>query len=393
MEPADYQPLPQEAHDFIEGRLGADAERDFRRRLERDENLRKQVERVRATVALLRGLPVKQPGEGFADRVLGRIRDGELVERARKRITAARTPLWQHIAQVGAGAVAAALVLAVVGVPGMFGGPVEEPATPAVATVELAAVEAGEEDLLPVLGDQYERYRRLTQQVAFVPVENADTQRELLRMELELSDLVRRNRWLSGEITSLPAERRREYRRFLDDLDNALTALDRELTDSAAESRPARTEAMGKALAEVSVPARLREECRYTIVRSGTGPSGELGRSRVAAGAGDAEVKAYCAIREALYNHDLERVVAAAQAYRASFSRGRFVKPAALQSTAALLRLGRPSEAAQAYEAAFPRYDEELSGADAALVHSLLAADELEALRRARVVLHADSNE
>ena len=57
MEPADYQPLPQEAHDFIEGRLGADDERAFRRRLERDENLRRQVERVRATMALLRGLP------------------------------------------------------------------------------------------------------------------------------------------------------------------------------------------------------------------------------------------------------------------------------------------------------------------------------------------------
>lgn len=392
MEPADYQPLPQEAHDFIEGRLGADDERAFRRRLERDENLRRQVERVRATMALLRGLPTKQPSEGFAERVLGRIRDGELIERARKRITSARTPLWQHIAQVGAGAVAAALVLAVVGVPGLFERVTEGPAAPAVAAVELGVVEAGEEDLLPALGDQYERYRRLSQQVAYVPVENPDTQRELIRMELELSDLLRRNRWLSGEVTSLPADRRREYRRFLDDLDSALAALDRELTDSAAENRPARTDVMRKTLSEVSVPLRLREECRYTIVRTGTGPSGELGRSRVAAGAGDAEVRSYCAIREALYRHDLERVVSAAQAYRASFSRGRFVKPAALQATAALLRLGREREAAQTYESAFPVYDEDLSMADLVLVRGLLAEDELAALSRARAALRASSD-
>jgi anti-sigma-K factor RskA len=154
MEPAEYQPLPPEVHDYVDGRLSADAERDFERRMNASAQLRTQVEQLRQAIEMLRDLPAREPRPGFAERVVGRIREEDLAERARQRIVAAPVPLWTNAVQVAIGAIAASLVLAVIGMPGLWER--TQPDIPGVGG-ENVAMAPTESDLLPALGDHSER--------------------------------------------------------------------------------------------------------------------------------------------------------------------------------------------------------------------------------------------
>ncbi|MBE7490262.1 MAG: hypothetical protein HS108_00655 [Planctomycetes bacterium] len=380
MQPDDYKPLPPEAHAFLDGSLGAEAEADFRRRLERDPALRDEVERLGAALNLLHTLPVKDPGPGFARRVLDRVRDVELADRARRRIRGARSPLWQHVAQVAAGAVAAAVVLALVG-PSWRD---SAPARPDGPLFETVAAEPAEDDLLPSLGDQYARYRAVADHVGALQGADAETQRLLLAAELDQSGLLRRNVWLNGQLGALALDRRREYQRFLDGLDNAIEIVDRELAQSAAERRPVNLGLVQGALDNVHVPPRLSRDVRLEVRRSGP----ESGARRVSPGPETTpEQAAYAAIRAAVHANDHEAVAGACDAYLRGFPGGKLVRPATLTLTAALLRLGRDRDAAARYEQVFGVYEEKRSADDVRLMERLLTPPERTRLKTARAAL------
>lgn len=394
MQPDDYKPLPPEAHAFLDGTLNAEQEADFRRRLDRDETLRADVESVRAALSMLKSLPVKDPGPAFSRRVLGRVRESELIDRARRRIVGARAPLWQHVAQVAAGAVAAAVVLALVGPDWRRAPTTDGPANPLVDVASAGVVEAvepNEEDLLPSLGEQVERFRKLSSHVGALSGLEKDSQRKLLRMELEYSDLQRRNYWLAGQLSGLPMERRREYRGFLDSLGSALDAMDRELTESAAERRPVNLAQVKLALQGVSTPNRFQTQQRFTVRRYGTATSGTEGGTRRISSpvAGDPELESYAAVREAVYSNDLERILAACNAYSGEFGpykSGHFAKLSEITAVITLLHLNRVSDAASRYESLLDRLKPE----DGDLLAAQFLPEETRQLQAARKDLHRD---
>jgi len=384
MQPDEYKPLPPEAHAFLDGTLKAEQEADFRRKLDRDESLRTEVEKLGAALDLLKTLPVKDPGVEFNKKVLARVRDNELAERARRRIRGARSPVWQHVAQVAAGAVAAAIVLALIGT----GNAPTTPLNPADQPLfDVAAVEPNEDDLLPNLGEQYAHYRRVASNVGSLADADGDSQRILLRGELDRAGLLRRNAWLAGQIASLPLERRREYQRFLDGLDNALEILERELSESAAENRVVNLGLVQGAMDGVYTPETLARQVHFEMRRYG-------GRSRDAVPVSPGlelspELASYAAVRAAVYDNDLERIVAACDAYLSPYRKaGKFARPITITLAASLLRLNRPGEAAERYEQMFGVYEEKLTPADTRLMERLMTPMELARLQQARKSLH-----
>ncbi len=391
MQPDEYKPLPPEAHAFLDGTLNAEQEADFRRRLDRDESLRTQVEGVRVALSMLKALPVKDPGPAFNQRVLGRVRESELIDRARRRIVGARAPLWQHVAQVAAGAVAAAVVLALVAPDWRRGPAPDSPANPLVDVVGAGMVEPNEDDLLPNLGEQVDRLRKLSSHVDALSGLEKESQRKLLRLELDYSDLQRRNYWLAGQLSGLPAERRKEYHVFLDSLDGALDALDRELTESASERRPVNLAQVSLALRGVNTPNRFKGQPRFSVRRFGTAASGtEEGTRRVSSPvAGDPELESYASVREAVYSNDLERILAACDAYSGElgpYKAGHFAKLSEITAVITLLHLGRVTDAAARYELLLDRLKPE----DAALLGSQFLPEETRQLQAARKDLHRD---
>lgn len=381
MQPDEYKPLPPEAHAFLDGTLNADQEADFRRRLDRDTELRNEVENVRVALGLLKTLPVKDPGPQFAQRVLERVRDNELGDRARKRIRNARTPIWQHVAQVAAGAVAAAIVLALV-VPSGRDNATKSPVDGVL--FDVATVGASEDDLLPNLGEQYARYRQFSSHIGALEGADGDSQRLLIRAELDHAGLLRRNAWLAGQIGDLPVDRRREYQRFLDGLANAIEIIDRETTESAAEHRPMNLGLVQGALGAVRAPERLSREVYVHVRRQG---GGRDGRMTVSPGLDvSPQLVAYAAVREAVYSNDTEATLAACRAYLAPYRvAGRFARPASITAIGCLLRLDRMQEAVSEYEQTFGTYGEKLTAADQQLLRNELSDAEFKQLQTARL--------
>jgi anti-sigma-K factor RskA len=349
MKPADYQPFPPEAHDFVDGRLSAEAERDFERRMAANPQLREQVEQLRKAITLLRDLPPAAPAIDFDKKVIGRIREEELADRARRRIMASPRPLWQHAVPVAIGAMAASLVLALIGLPGVF--ETEAPVFPGSGGGEVAEVAPTEGDLLPVLCDHCERFASLRRNIGGTTLDNADLQRQLLRIELEASDLPRRQRWLMPSVADLPLDRRVEYEVFLLDLDRALRVLETEVD---ASSRGGRNVDMGRvraALQSVNMPQGLT--IGYEIVaRAGMRGTREL----VHDSAVPEELRQYAEVRAADYRHDPRAVITTADAYLANWGQGNFADQARAARVGALLRLGRNSEAARYFDEVFSRH-------------------------------------
>jgi hypothetical protein len=366
----------------VDGRLSADDERDFERRLERDPGLKNQVESIKRSIELLAKLPVLEPKEGFDDRVIGRVREEELANRARKQIIAAPVPLWQHVVQVGLGAAAAALVLAVIGVPGMFGPDPDDLQGSGGGPV--ARVAPTEDDLLPALADQAARFDSLRRNVAHTRLTDPHLQRQVVSMELEYSDLMRRNRWLSEQVAELPASRRARYQEFLAELDQALGAVASELNDSQREGRGLNTALIDARLAKVRTPEGAVSNYKLHADTGVILPPGE--EERMATGA-ISEVVLYALIRQADYRHDHNAVIDAADLYLRHFDRGLFKDHANAAAVAANLRLGSDKAAAERFKARFGEYDEDLEPGQLDLVRGLLTVPEFEALITARRAL------
>lgn len=385
MEPADYKPFAPEVHEYVDGRMSADAERDFERRLGANPELKRQVDALRRSIELLGDLPVQQPREGFDQRVIGRIREEELAERARKQIITAPMPLWQHVVHVGLGAAAAALVLAVVGLPGMFQGePENMEGTGGGAPV--ARVTATEDDLLPALADHNARFDTMRRNVAATRVDDPDLQRQLIAMELQYSDLGRRNVWLSEQITDLPAGKRGAYEQYIARLDAALQAINEEVARSRTERQPVDMEVVRRALAAVPAPEGKLGEYRISV--RGASPLPEPG---VAAIGDDGqrldEITLYSLVRQAEYRHDHHAVIEAADFYLKWQSRGRFTDQANAAAIAAHLRLGHDLDAGRRFRDKFGDYDEDLQPGQLELVRNLLTTEEFTRLQAARAAL------
>jgi hypothetical protein len=357
MKPADYQPFPPEVHDFVDGRLSAEAERGFERRMAANPQLREQVDALRKAINLLRDLPPAAPAIDFDKKVIGRIREEELADRARRRIMASPRPIWQHAVQVGLGAMAASLVLALIGLPGVF--ETEAPAFSGSgggsAVPEVAPTEG---DLLPVLCDHYERFASLRRNIAGTTLDNADLQRQLLRIEVEASDLPRRQRWLMPAVADLPMDRRIEYETFLHELDRALRILETEV----GSGRKVDLGRVRAALQSVNVPQDL--VAGYEIVaRAGMPGTRKLVHDATI----PEELRQYAEVRAADYRHDPRAVIAAAEAYLANWGQGSFVDQARAARVGALLRLGRNSEAARYFDETFSRHSRDWTPMQAAL--------------------------
>ena len=338
MQPSDYQPLPREAHAFIDGLLSAEAEQAFRRRLEKNQDLQGRVDELRRARNLLHDLPMATPPANFDEGVFSRIKATEIAHKARKRISSAPVPLWQHIVQVGAGAAAAVLVLSLTGLLPGASVPLADPNEGWTAEGEMAALT--EEDLLPLLGDQYERFRELSRHVSHLPVEDPTLRRELIRYELSLSDIGPRAYRLGSLLAGLPLERRREYRRFLDGLMRADAEIDAELIASRRLGRAPEVSLILASLEKVAVPVRLASECNYRLVRSGTGPTGFLGRSDVDTANNNDEASVYAKAREASYDRDYELAARLYGAYLESFSRSPLAPAARVSRVVAQYRAG-----------------------------------------------------
>jgi hypothetical protein len=254
-------------------------------------------------------------------------------------------PLWQHAVQVAAGAMAASLVLALIGLPGVFD--TEAPAFPGSGggTGE-AEVAPTESDLLPVLGDHYERFASLRRNVGGTTLDSAELQRHWLRIELEASDLPRRQRWVMPAVADLPMDRRIEYENFLQEMDRALRVLEAEVQSSNIDLGRVRA-----ALQAVSVPQNL--VAGYEIVARAGMPTT---RRLVHDSAVPEELRQYAEVRAADYRHDPRAVIAAADAYLANWSQGNFANQARAARVGALLRLGRNSEAARYFDEVFSRH-------------------------------------
>lgn len=374
MEPADYQPFAPEVHAFVDGRLDAESERDFTRRMHANPQLRRQVEELRGALAVLHGLPAKEPPENFKHKVIGRIREEELAERARVRITSSPTPLWQHFVHAAAGAVAAALLLAFLGFPSFRDAPGADGGVDGRA---LGAMPA-EEDLLPVLGDQFERFDSLRRQISIAVPRDADLQRQLLRIELESSGLARRNAWLGPEVAALPPERGLPYSRFLESLDAALLVLDDEVSASAGEGRAVNLARVRAALDAVETPAALRGG--YRLAARGTLPD----RHGNIATPGSPEMQHYASMRRADYRHDPQGMLLAAEELLAVRAHGVLADHARAAKIAALLRLDLDVEAARYLVAEFATVDRDMSPQRQAVLLALVKPEEMQRLHQAR---------
>ncbi|MBZ0138130.1 MAG: hypothetical protein K8I27_17370 [Planctomycetes bacterium] len=382
MEPSDYQPFDPQLHDYVDGRMSADDERDFARKLERNPELKKQAEALGKALALLKTLPVLEPKAGFDDRVIGRVREEKLAERARSQIVSAPVPIWQHIVQVGLGAAAAALVLAVIGVPGMFA-PDDEINLSSSGGEDVAArVMPAEADLLPVLADHRARFESLHRSVACTRVDDPHEQRKLIALELEYSDLERRNRWLREAISDLPANRRLEYADFLDALEAALATIQHEVSASLQESRPVDVAAIEKAMGAVRTPRGEIEHYQLSLNSGELAPEDE----RVGADSLD-DVAMYSLVRRAEYRHDHRAVLDAVRFYARNMQTGRFRHHANASAVGAYLRLGQDREAAARFAADFGDYDEDLTPEQLQVIRGMLTEHELERLNTARQAL------
>lgn len=384
MQPDEYKPLPPQAHAFLDGRLNAEEEADFRRRMDNEPELSAGVEQLRSTLALLKTLPAREPAPGFNERVLGRVREVDLVERARKRITGARSPLWQHVAQVAAGAVAASIALALVGSFGPWSKPA--PLGPAGPGVDVAKAGASEDDILLNLSDQYDRYRHLAAHFDALGDVSPDAQRRLVRIDLEASGLLRRGQWLEDQIDGLPTERQREYRVFLQGLRAALQAADLEVAESAAESRPMDLARVNRSLGAVKAPTRLARDLSLSVPRGAV--SAATGVSIV--DKANPEMEAYGNVRVLVYSHDHQRVVGACNEYAKAFTRGNYLKQAGIEAIHALVRLGQIEDAARRWDDVFGKYDDRSSPADLRMVNLLLTPAEVDSINTQRQALHRD---
>lgn len=385
MDPGEYQPLPSEVHDFVDGRLSPADERDFQKRMAANPKLKQQVHTLQGAIALLHALPTREPAAGFEQRVLGRIKTEELAERARRRIRTAPAPLWQHIAQVAAGAVAAAVVLAIIGVPGVFE---DKPASQEGGQVALdlqpVTSQPTESDLLPVMGDHFARLQVLRRNVSAIEMfdarSDADTQRSLLQLELEMSELGRRAPWLSAEVARMPADRRNEYFAFVESLSRALADVTAESARSRADDRAPDLALVRQTLDSVKAPERLTRQYHFEsrLLDSERAP-------RLLSNAEDAnsELALFAVVRKAEYDNDPEGVIAAAEAYIAAYSRGRLVDQAHLAAIHALLKLGRSLDGAALYERHFGEYEADLSPARLSLVKRTLTEAQRKAIAAA----------
>lgn len=384
MEPSDYKPMHPEVHDYVDGKLTADEERKFERRMDRDEELSAQVGNLQNALAMLDSVREYELPSDFNERIVGRCHEADLVERARSQIKPALSPFWQPLVHVAMGAVAAAIVVAVIGLPTSPPEKVDVQGRNITPPLESVAAFATEEDLLPALGDQFNRYENLRRQVSFVRVDDPAMQREIIRVELELSEIQRRNFWLRREVGGLPDARRIEYIRFLDSLNDALSAIDSELVEALNQQRAPRKEVINGALAGVEIPARLRLECPYILRRTGTGTNDELGSSKIGIGIGHPQVRSYTRIREALYRHDYSTMHDAANRYLAEFPQGKFVDAASLYVIIALLRENKDERAASKYLDFFGEYEADMTRDQAKLKIGLLTAEEYSRLKTAK---------
>jgi hypothetical protein len=382
MKPGEYQPLPPEAHDYVDGRLSSDDERAFERRVKADPKLAEQVATLRASIALLNATPQHEPPAGFDQRVLDRIRTEELAERARKRILPAPAPLWQSIVQVAAGAVAAAVVLALIGLPGVFNRDDDSGVHDPSLTVSNASVEPTEADLLPVLAEQFTRFESLRRNVVHTDMRDPDLQRQLIRLELELSGLSHSNQWLESEVARLPAEQRIEYRNFLSGLDAAVEVMHREISDSRRDQRPVNLPQVRAALLGVETPSTLSRGYRVTV-RSELAPGAQVSIQDAL----PAELRLYAEIRHADYRHDAEAMLAAADTYLGSFSSGYLADHATAAAVAALLRLGRERDAAVRFNSHFSQWDDDLTPAQQSMLRGIFTEAEKVRLQSARDAL------
>lgn len=347
MEPSEYAPLPREAHEYIDGQLSAEAERDFERRLERDPALKQRLAEVQAARRMLQSVALCEVPAGFDEGVYERLKYVDLARSAREKLVSARPPLWQRALQVGAGALAASVVLALVGLPGLSGpgqapldsGPLDGAYTPLASITEA--------DVLPLLADNYDRFSEMKRQVLFAPARDAETLRDLVRAELELSELPQRCRRLAAVARGLPEPERREYLRFFESVAACCEAMDAELVRSRNDRRQPDMQALGASLASVQVPARLAGEDALLVTRFG--PSGRVAQgARVSVG-NDSELALYLLAREACYQRDYESAARHYDDYLARFPRGRFSDSARAGSASALLRSGLSDRALDRY--------------------------------------------
>lgn len=385
MEPSDYQPFDPQVHEYVDGRMSADGERDFERKLERNPELKKQVDSLRKALELLHALPVEQPKEGFDQRVIGRVREVELAERARKQIVSAPVPMWQHVVQVGLGAAAAALVFAVFGFPGLFDSE-ETPNLPGTGGGDVAVVTATEEDLLPALADQRSRFESMRRSVSCTRISDPHAQRELIMLELQYSDLERRNVWLQTQVADLPAGSRAEYERYITSLDEALALIQQEVSNSLQESRAVDMATVDSALSKVP---ELHGKVERVRVMNDSGEIVPGGSERIASGNYD-DVDLYALVRRAEYRHDHAAVIDAAQVYRTHMKSGEFKDHANASAVAAHLRLGQSREAAERFRKDFADYDEDLTPAEMKIVRGLLTDAEWDQLTKARESLRSE---
>ena len=335
MEPSEYTPLSREAHAFIDGLLDAEAERTFVRRMERDPALKQRVDEIQAARKMLSSVALIEPPADFDAGLRERLRYVDLAGQARERIGRVGAPLWQRFAQIAAGALAASVVLTIL-LPGASE-PAPSPANvPGIAEFSTVAA-VSESDVLPVLADQFDRYRELKRNVLYSGVEGHSL-RDLVRGELELSDLGPRCKRLRALVEGLPEPQRREYLRFFNTLADCCESIDAELVRARNEGRELDMAALNSTLAAVYLPRRLSDGRAMMVTR--VGPSSrESTAARVSVGS-DRELSLYLTAREAHYARDYDAAAKAFGAYLAEYSRGRFADCAKAGKAVALLRAG-----------------------------------------------------
>jgi hypothetical protein len=377
MEPSEYTPLPHEAHAFIDGLLDSESERAFVRKLERDPALKQRVDEIQAARRMLASVAQIDPPASFDKGLRERIRFVDLSSEARQRIGSARSPLWQRVALIGAGALAASIVLTIL-LPDAQS-PASLPAGNSDYADFATAVSVSESDVMPVIADQYERFRELKRNVLFANVES-QSRRDLVRGELELSDLGPRSKRLRSMVAGLPEPQRREYLRFFDSLSACCEAIDAELVKSRNDGNEPDLRTLSNTLASVYLPARLSEESSLQIVRFGPSPRSTQA-ARVSVG-GDRELTLYLNAREAHYARDYDRAAKAFGIYLGEFSRGRFADCAKAGRAVALLRAGFTDLALDCYLNDI-RDDQSRAALVSSTDQALFRQAELERLRRA----------